>query len=49
MSILEILEMVRVETILGAGIKGMLKLNINEVRRHLGKILPPPPLMVVRD
>lgn len=48
MSVLEILEMVFVETILGEGFKGMLKLNINEIRRYLGIILPPPTSVVVR-
>lgn len=43
MSVLEIQEFLFVETILGEGIKGMLKLNINEIMRYLGKILPPQP------
>lgn len=48
MSVLEVLEMVFVDTILGEEIKGMLKLNINEIRRYLEKILPPPTSIVVR-
>lgn len=48
MSVLEILDMVFVETVLEVGIKGLLKLNINEIRRYLGKVLPPPTAMVVR-
>lgn len=43
MSVLEILELMFVETIFREGIKGMLKLNIKEIMRYLGKILPPQP------
>lgn len=43
MSVLENLELMFVETIFREGIKGMLKLNINEIMRYLGKILPSQP------
>lgn len=40
--------MVFVDAILEEGFKGTLKLNINEIGRYLGKILPPPASVVVR-
>lgn len=45
---MSVLEMVLVDTILEEGFKGTLKLNINEIGRYLGKVLPPPTSVIVR-